>query len=208
MARTIAAARRDRALNRDDHDAAGERGGFSEAMARLAAGVAIVSCWDGSDAKGLLIPSITPLSTAPPRILFCIAKASPEHGAVLAADRVGVAILGEAHRRQAEHFGETARPAERFDRDHWALDPQSPPRHRRPLVGLDGVISHRLDAGTDTLFIVQIMEVRIHPGPPLVYYEHGFRRLHGPDVDDLIPGPESLSGVTVWTTPSQAGDLR
>src|SRR4051794_6210300 len=49
-------------------------GAFKDALARLASGVAIISCWDDGAPRGLLVSSITGLSVDPPRFLFCVRK--------------------------------------------------------------------------------------------------------------------------------------
>ena len=176
---------------------------FRDAMAQLAGGVAIVSCWDGAAPSGLLISSITALSTEPPRMLFCVRKAASAHGALLRGARCGLAVLSEHDRLEADRFSRSDRKAERFGADRWALESPAPPRLRRSLIGLDGVISHRIDAGTHTIFITDIYEVRLENHRPLIYFDRDFRKLRS--ADELVAGLESLSGVTVWSPAAANG---
>jgi len=150
---------------------------FRDAMALLASGVAIAACWDGEAPKGLLISSVTALSVEPPRMLFCVRKASSSHNALLRAERCSLSILSEAHREDADRFSRTERTAERFGEDHWTLERWHPPRHKTPLIGLAGVISHRIDAGTHTVFILDVYEVRTGPARPLIYFDRDYRGL-------------------------------
>jgi flavin reductase len=171
-------------------------GAFRDAMSRLAGGVAVAACWDGAVPRGLLISSICALSTEPPRVLFCVRKASSSHNALLRADRCGVAVLGEHDRAEADRFSRADLADERFDAARWSLEPHTPPRHRAPLIGLEGPIGHRIDAGTHTIFILNVREVRSTADRPLVYFDRDYRGLRLPG--DLEAGLESLCGVTVW----------
>jgi flavin reductase len=173
---------------------------FRDAMSLLAGGVAIVTCWDGETPRGLLVSSITGLSLDPARVLFCVRKASSSHNALLRATRCGVAILAEGDEREAERFSQSDLSHERFDPERWILQPDSPPRRRQALIGLEGAIGHRIDAGTHTIFILNVREVRHGRDKPLIYFDRNFRRLRLPE--DMLVTPESLCGVTVWTNPA------
>ncbi len=161
----------------EQRDAAPDVDAFRATMARLASGVAIASCWEGSAPRGLLVSSITTLSTEPPRVLFCVRKASASHNALLRATHCGLAVLAEQDQDEAERFSQSSRSAERFDPQRWVLDPRGSPRHRAPLIGLDGVIGHRIDAGTHTLFVLNISRSQTSDDRPLLYFDRGFRKL-------------------------------
>ena len=170
---------------------------FRDAMSLLAGGVAIVTCWDGETPRGLLVSSITGLSLDPARVLFCVRKTSSSHNALLRATRCGVAVLAEGDEQEAERFSQTDLTHERFDAERWVLHPDSPPRRRKALFSLEGAIGHRIDAGTHTIFILNVREVGLGRDKPLIYFDRNFRRLHLPE--DMLVTPESLCGVTVWT---------
>jgi flavin reductase len=157
---------------------------FRDAMALLAGGVAVAACWDGEQPTGLLVSSITTLSTEPPRVLFCVRKAASSHDALLRAAHCSVAILAEDDQDEAERFSRFERRAERFDPQLWRLDPASPPRRHEPLIGLHGQIGNRIDAGTHTIFILNVHAVETRRGAPLVYFERAFRGLK-PDLVGL-----------------------
>ncbi|HEY2659527.1 MAG TPA: flavin reductase family protein [Caulobacteraceae bacterium] len=147
---------------------------FRDAMARLAGGVAIAACWDGEIPRGLLVSSITALSTEPPRVLFCVRKAAASHGALLRAYQCSVAILADEDLQEAERFSDAGRTPERFDPAVWSLSPHSSPQHRAPLIALTGQIGSRIDAGTHTIFILNVRAVTTKPGAPLVYFDRAF----------------------------------
>ncbi|HEX7887400.1 MAG TPA: flavin reductase family protein, partial [Phenylobacterium sp.] len=90
--------------------------GFRNGLAKLASGVAIVACWADGQPRGLLVSSLTGLSTQPPRVLFCIRKAAGAHDALLRAETVSLSLLDERDLDEAERFSSPHRAAERFDR--------------------------------------------------------------------------------------------
>ena len=148
---------------------------FKNAMARLAVGVGVAACWGDDGAPiGLLVSSIAALSAEPPRILFCVQKSVRSHNALFRSRRLSLNILAEDDRAEAERFSNAERVIERFNPAVWDLDPGAPPRHRAALVALAGVIAHRMDAGTHTVFILNVQDVDARDAPPLVYFDRRY----------------------------------
>ena len=151
---------------------------FREAMSRLAGGVAVVACLDEDDSpRGLLVSSITCLSTEPPRMLFCVRKAAGAHDALLKASTCSIAILAEAEAEEAARFSASHRVLERFQAPDWRITANAPPVYERALVGLVGRIAQRMDAGSHSLLVVDVDRVAARDAAPLVYFSRGFRSL-------------------------------
>jgi flavin reductase len=150
---------------------------FRDAMARLAGGVAIVACLDQGAPRGLLVSSLTSLSTEPPRMLFCVRKAAGSHGPLLRANRCSLSVLAEHDGEEAERFSTAERAAERFASPDWRLSPSQPPVYNGALIGLTGLISQRIDAGSHSMFILDIDAVTAGDAQPLVYFGRSFRAL-------------------------------
>lgn len=151
---------------------------YREALARLASGVAIISCWDEDEQPhGLLVSSLTGLSTNPPRLLFCVQKSASAHDALLDAESVGVSVLSAGGEEEARRFSTSGRAHERFEAEDWVLDPATPPRLRGALTAMAGFVRCRLDAGTHTVFIMDVGLVESTAGEPLVYFDRSFRAL-------------------------------
>jgi flavin reductase len=150
---------------------------FREAMARLASGVAVVACWDGDVPRGLLVSSLTALSTEPPRVLFCVKKSASSHGALLGAQPCSLTLLSESDRREAERFSRSDLAHERFKTGVWRLDPDRPPQRHGGLVRLNGFIDQKIDAGSHSIFILRVEEAEIGADPPMVYFDRAFHRL-------------------------------
>ena len=150
---------------------------FKTALAGLASGVAIVSCWDGVTPRGLLVSSITGLSVDPPRFLFCVRKEASSHDALLRAEHCGVAVLADADEREALRFSTPGLGHERFDPGRWRLAADAPPAYQGGLSTADCVITQAIDAGTHSIFVVMATSVQLAPGLPLIAHARAFRRL-------------------------------
>jgi flavin reductase (DIM6/NTAB) family NADH-FMN oxidoreductase RutF len=150
---------------------------FKEALARLASGVAIISCWDGTAPRGLLVSSITGLSVEPPRFLFCVRKEASSHDALLAAGTCGVAILSASDEAEALRFASPASAHERFTDPRWDLTQPDAPRLAAGLTSTACVIDQTIDAGSHTIILVTAKHVAIQPGAPLVAYDRALRTL-------------------------------
>ena len=155
---------------------------FKNAMARLAGGVGVAACWRDDVPTGLLVSSIAVLSAEPPRVLFCVQKSARWHDALFHARQCSLNILAEDGQAEAERFSSAERAAERFDPALWRLDGRSPPRCASALIGLVGAIGHRMDAGTHTVFVLNVSDVEVREARLLVYFDRryvGLRPLAG-----------------------------
>lgn len=152
---------------------------FKEALAHLASGVAIISCWDRATPRGLLVSSITGLSVDPPRFLFCVRKEASSHDVLVQAERCGVAILAEHDEAEALRFSSSSLSHERFAVENWRLEDHAPPTYRGGLSTTACVINQRINTGTHTVFIVTAASVVLTPGQPLVTHARSFQRLAG-----------------------------
>jgi flavin reductase (DIM6/NTAB) family NADH-FMN oxidoreductase RutF len=151
--------------------------GFREGLARLATGVAVVACRDAAGAQGLLVSSLTGLSTEPPRVLFCVRKAAGAYAALLDAHEVSVTVLDDHDRDEAERFALPERATERFADGRWRLPEQGPPTRQGALATFSGPVHCRIDAGTHTIFILNVVHVQDRETEPLIYFERTFRTL-------------------------------
>jgi flavin reductase len=150
---------------------------FKDALARLASGVAIISCWDDGAPRGLLVSSITGLSVDPPRFLFCVRKEASSHDALLRAGHCGVAVLADGDEVEALRFSSSSLTHERFAPGSWRLAGDAPPTYQAGLSVATCRIDQATDAVTHTVFVVTAQAVRTAPGQPLVAYARTFQRL-------------------------------
>lgn len=149
---------------------------FKDVLAHLASGVAIISCWDGTSPRGLLVSSITGLSVEPPRFLFCVRKEAASHDALSASGECGVALLGATDEDEAMKFASSSRAAERFAPERWRLE-GGPPSYRSGLATAQCRIDSIADAGSHSIFIVTATASALVSGPPLVAWNRALRAL-------------------------------
>lgn len=152
-------------------------GQFKEVLARLAGGVAIVSCWDQGRPQGLLVSSITGLSVEPPRFLFCVRKDASSHDAFLRADRCGVTILSHRDKAEAQTFIQPDLKASRFQSAAWRLMAPAPPIFHGGLSSTACLISTKIDAGSHTILIVTAQSVTMKDGEPLLTFNRNLQSL-------------------------------
>ena len=152
---------------------------FKEAMSRWATGVAIASCRFEGAPHGLAISSFTSVSATPPRVLFCLAKTSRSALAFRHALEVGVGLLPDDAEPLARRFSGGAEPHTRFDAGDWDLDPCAPPRLHAALAHFRGYVRSRLDAGSHEVLVIDVQEVRLGQGAPLLYAQRSYARLSG-----------------------------
>lgn len=146
---------------------------FQDCLSRLASGVAIAACAGRSGPEGLLIHSLTGLSPQPPRILFCVRKVEPAHPALLAADTISLSILSSDQQAEADRFSQPSPKSERFGGE-WVVPFDAPPRLSGALASVEGRVRTRIDAGSHTVFILDVTLAETQAGAPLVYFERGF----------------------------------
>jgi flavin reductase (DIM6/NTAB) family NADH-FMN oxidoreductase RutF len=147
---------------------------FRDAMARLAGGVAIVACLDRGRPRGLLVSSLTSLSTEPPRLLFCVHRRAGTHDPLLRADRCSLSVLAEDDADEAERFSQPDPAGRRFTTPGWRISEGGPPSFDGALISLRGSISRRIDAGSHSIFILDVEAVESRDAQPLVYFNRAY----------------------------------
>lgn len=153
---------------------------FIEATSRMAGAAAIVT-WQVDGPGGLLVRAVSLLSTRPARVLFGVDKEEPAHDALLRAETCALNLLSEADEDEAERFGGGGLDGHAgFRADRWRIEPDQPPRLRAGAVHLSGIVDHRIDAGSHSLFVVRVEAAEVNDRAPLVSFDHGFRRLAQP----------------------------
>jgi len=151
---------------------------FKTALARLAGGLAIVSCWFENAPHGLLVSSITGLSLDPPRYLFCIRREASAHKALVGASVCGVSILSSEDEGEATTFTDVGLRALRFSGPWWRRADPHPPLLDSALTTATCLIDRIIDAGTHSIVLVTAQSWSVRQGEPLLSYNRGLRRLH------------------------------
>ena len=150
---------------------------FKEALARLAGGLAIVSCWQDGRPQGLLVSSITGLSVDPPRFLFCIRREASAHDHLLGAHLCGISILSADDEDEALTFIDPALRQRRFTGPRWRLAAPHPPLLESSLSKTVCLVDSVVDAGTHSIVVVSAQSLSVGGGDPLLSYDRDLRRL-------------------------------
>ncbi len=155
-------------MTMQEHRVAARAGVFTEAMARLASGVAVVtSRQPGGAPCGLLVSSICSYSVRPPSVLVSIGQQSRSYRALLGQSEFGVHLLGSGDGPVARVFA--GRCDDKFAGLGWGWD--------GPVPRLDGVpvylrcVRRRVfEHGDHAIVIGEVADGEISHGEPLVYY--------------------------------------
>ncbi|WP_371617688.1 flavin reductase family protein [Streptomyces sp. NBC_00454] len=163
--------------------------GFTEAMARVVSGVAVVCARraDGSPC-GLLVSSLSSYSVAPPSVMVALARGSRTYRAMEA--RVGTSfgahLLGSADEALAKVFA--GRSRDKFEDVVWDWD-DGTPRIAGVPVYLKCRVAAVLPHGDHVVLVAEVTGCTVADGDPLVYYRRrlGWR---------LGPGGPGAAGPT------------
>ncbi|GAA3678450.1 flavin reductase family protein [Nonomuraea antimicrobica] len=135
---------------------------FTEAMAQLAAGVAVITARDGRDDLGTTVSALMSVSLEPPLVLVSLASSGYLNEVLLRQDRWAASLLSSGQAAIASRFATAGRPSAR-------LLVAGIPHHRGPrtdaLVVEGGVAAIEAEtvqvvpAGDHTLFVAAVLAV-------------------------------------------------
>ncbi|MER6946988.1 flavin reductase family protein [Nonomuraea sp. NPDC005983] len=135
---------------------------FTEAMAQLAAGVAVVTVQDGRDDLGATVSALMSVSLEPPLVLVSLTSSGYLCEVLLRQDRWAASLLSSGQAAIASRFAAAGRPSAR----HLVAGVE----HRRgPHTGalvveggvaaLEAETTRVVPAGDHTLFLARVLDV-------------------------------------------------
>lgn len=141
---------------------------FTEAMARLVSGVAVVTVRrpDGTPG-GLLVSSICSYSVRPPSLLMSIDRKSRSYRALLSEAEFGVHLLGAEDCQVARVFA--GRGDDKFAGLDWVWEETVPRLHAMPVY-LRCLRRRVFEHGDHAVVIGEVARGGLADGEPLVYY--------------------------------------
>ncbi|WP_157548553.1 flavin reductase family protein [Nonomuraea candida] len=135
---------------------------FTEAMAQLAAGVAVVTTRDGRDDLGVTVSALMSVSLEPPLVLVSLASGGYLAEVLLRRDRWAASLLSSGQAAIASRFATPGRPSAR----HLVA---GAPHHRGPhtealvveggVAAIEAETTQVVPAGDHTLFIAAVLAV-------------------------------------------------
>ncbi len=135
---------------------------FTEAMAQLAAGVAVITVRDGRDDLGATVSALMSVSLEPPLVLVSLVGSGYLCEVLLRQDRWAASLLSAGQAAIASRFAAAGRPSAR----HLVA---GIPHHRGPhsdaliieggVAALEAETTRVVPAGDHTLFIARVLAV-------------------------------------------------
>lgn len=156
-----------------------EAGLFKRGMRRLAAGVSVITTLDAEGPHGFVATAVSSVSAEPrPSLLVCANRGSSTHPRIAATGRFCVNLLAEEDEAIARQFMAEDR-AERFAQVEWVPLATGAPALLRALVSFDCCVETAMEAGSHTIFIGAVQDVRLwrDGAAPLLYVDGGFARV-------------------------------
>jgi flavin reductase (DIM6/NTAB) family NADH-FMN oxidoreductase RutF len=149
------------------------------AMRQWTTGVSIVSAANAQDRHGMTVSSLTSLSLEPPLVAVSLERWRKAHQLVEQTGHFGVTILRREHQEISDRFaGRSTEQSDRFAGLEIYTLVSGAPLLKGGLAAFDCSVVYRYEAGTQTVFIGEVLAVRIEsPGAPLVYHDRLYRSL-------------------------------
>ncbi len=152
---------------------------FRDAMARLPAGVVVISTRLGDEFRGLTASSLVSISLEPPMVLVGLERESATRAAILEAKAFNVSLLARSQEFLADRFAGRA-PA--ID-GRWANLPHRLGANGIPLVeGCAAWLECRLiqthRAGDHDILVGEVEAATAGSGEPLILWDRTFWTLH------------------------------
>jgi flavin reductase (DIM6/NTAB) family NADH-FMN oxidoreductase RutF len=150
---------------------------FRSVLGRFASGITVVTTVDaqGRDV-GMTVSAFASVSLRPPLVSVCIDHAASMHGALRAADRFGINILGADQEALSRRFA-AVESSHRFEGIGYE-------RGESGVVLLDDALAHmecvrvaQHEAGDHTLFLGEVERAVARDARPLLYYRGGYAQL-------------------------------
>ena len=152
---------------------------FREAMARFPGAVTIITALHGTERRGITATAVCSVSADPPSLLVCVNRKTGTCAAIHESRSFNVSLLPDPASPLAMRFAgaEGVTGEDKFSEGQWIEDARGLPLLDEALIGFSCNVSEMVDAGSHTVFIGEIMEIRLSEGAPLVYEQSRFHRL-------------------------------
>ncbi|ATE58646.1 flavin reductase family protein [Thauera sinica] len=154
---------------------------FRQGMRLMAGAVCIVATGRPGRRAGLTATAVCSVSSEPPRLLACINKSAAAHGAIHLEGRLSVNVLSGAQQAVASRFSTPLFQGEaKFAEGDWKE------AHGVPVLGAACAafvcsVAERVDAGSHTIFICDVLGCSAALSPPenegLLYFDGRYRHL-------------------------------
>jgi flavin reductase (DIM6/NTAB) family NADH-FMN oxidoreductase RutF len=141
--------------------------------------VTIVTAQVGTERRGITATAVCSVTAEPPSVLVCLNRRTGTFAAVAETGKFNVNLLPDPASPLAMRFAgaDGVTGEDKFAEGDWIEDARGLPLLGEALIGFSCDVSEMVEAGSHTVFIGEIMQIRNSDGAPLVYGQSRFHRL-------------------------------
>jgi flavin reductase len=163
-----------------------DRLNFREAMSRLTGAVTVITT---NGPAGFTATAVCSITDDPPMLLACMNRNSRQHGVFNSNGVLCVNVLTAEQEQISRVFASPAKVEERFQSGRWTVLETGAPALENALVNFDGRIVQVIEAGTHSIFLCQIVTLRIETDDPtgLAYYGRKYHPIAEKKRDETPP---------------------
>ncbi len=155
--------------------------GFKKALRGWTSGVTVVTSRDGDQVHGMTVSAFSSVSVDPPLVLVCANQSSITHRIIEAGGVFAVNILASHQQDISSLFASAEHEDSRLERVAWAEGETGAPLIAEALASLECRVSSAHREGSHTIYVGSVEAAHVTDRKPLVYYQGGYRELHGGD---------------------------
>jgi flavin reductase (DIM6/NTAB) family NADH-FMN oxidoreductase RutF len=149
---------------------------FRRALGQFATGVTVMTTRDAAGRpQGLTVSSFCSVSLNPPLVLACVDQRSEVNPGLLTSGLFGVSVLAEDQEEMSRRFA-AAGEAKFLDLP-LLTGSGGVPLLPGALAHLECRVASAHPAGDHTIYVGEVLSLRVSPGRPLLYHGSSYRRL-------------------------------
>jgi flavin reductase (DIM6/NTAB) family NADH-FMN oxidoreductase RutF len=150
-----------------------------QALRGLAKSVVIITTIDSEGRRhAMAATAVTPVSMAPPSMLFCINRDASSYSTLLAGADFCINVLAFEHLDLAHLCGGGAKGEARFNTGAWEQDEAGVPYLRDAQASVICAQDQRIAYGTHDIFIGRVRKVAFSDGVnPLIFANGAYKRI-------------------------------
>ncbi|MDR3289203.1 MAG: flavin reductase [Peptococcaceae bacterium] len=145
--------------------------GVTPAIFNISYGLFVVTSVNGAKINGQCANTVFQITSEPPTIAVGINKANYTHEFIQASGVVGISILGQQGHELVRRFGySSGRDKNKFEGASYTTGSLGAPLLTEAIAHLEGKVVNKLDCGTHTLFLVEVLDgAQLQALEPMTY---------------------------------------
>lgn len=149
---------------------------FRSVMRQLVGGVTVITTADEGRPHGFTATAVCSVCSEPPTVLIVVNRTSRTHPHIDARRRFAVNMLATDQRHIADMFA--GKRDDQFDGMAYTTPENGAPVFEGVAAFLQCVVNSRLDVGTHTIFIGEVVEGGTSDSGPLIYHAAKYGRVN------------------------------